>query len=145
MSTFISYNDYQTAKSSRILDLITEDNDTLLDTAELTAIGKITDRLAEKFNLAAEFAKTGSDRNTSLMSWVLALSLYYIYARVPDNDVPERVIKDYDDTLKELEQIQQGKLSCSLQRITDTTTGEIKTRFRMGNSEPRTHDPYALA
>ena len=144
MSTFITYNDYQASKSSRILDLLTEDNDALLDSAELTAIGIVYDRLSDKYNLNAEFAKTASARNTSLMRWVIAISIYLIYARVPDDNVPERVIKDYDDTLKELEQLQQGKLGCTLQRITDTETGEVKTRFRMGNDTPRSHDPYAL-
>lgn len=144
MSTFITYNDYQASKSSRILDLLTSENDSVLDSAELTAIGMVTDRLSQLYNLNAEFAKTGTDRNSSLMRWVIALSLYLVYSRVPDDDVPARVIKDYDDTVRELEQIQQGKLSCSLQRLTVELTGEIKTRFRMGNSDPRSHDPYAL-
>lgn len=143
MSTFINYNDYQGARSSRILDMLTGDNDTILLTAETTAIGIVTDRLAERYNLTAELAKSGSDRNSSLIRWILALSIYSVYSRVPDQEVPERVIKDYDDTLKELEQLQQGKLSCALQRIIDTE-GEVKTRFRMGSDSPRTHDPYSL-
>ncbi len=143
MSTFINYSDYQGTKTTRILDLLIGDDDTILETVETTAIGIITDRLAERFDLPAELAKTGSDRNPSLMRWVIALCTYTVYARVPDDDVPERVIKDYDDTLKELDKIQQGR-SCSLQRILDTE-GEVKTRFRMGNDTPRTHDPYSYS
>lgn len=141
MSTFITIDDYKGKRSARILDLITGEDDSILNTAETTAIGIITDRLAERYDLAAELAKTDTSRNVSLVRWILALSIYDIYSRIPDEQVPERVIKDYDDTMSELEKIQIGKLGCSLTRETDTE-GETITRFRMGNNTPRTHDPY---
>lgn len=141
MSTFITYDDYKSKRSARILDLITSNDDTLLDTAEETAISIINDRLSERYNLIAEFAKTETSRNPSLVRWVLSISLYIVYSRIPDEEVPERVIKDYDDTIAELEKIQQGKLSCSLQGVINVE-GDIKTRFRMGNNTPRSHDPY---
>ena len=141
MSTFLNYDDYKTRVTPRILDLLTGDADQLIDVAESEAAQTITDRLGERFDLTAEFAKTGSSRNRSLMRWAITIAIYIIYARVPDEQIPERVIKDYDDTIRELELLQQGKLGCSLKRLTDSG-GEIISRFRMGNNNPRTHDPY---
>jgi Protein of unknown function (DUF1320) len=141
MSTFITYNDYQARLSQRILSLLTDNDNLILDNAEIEAAGIITDRLADKFDLNAEFVKTGSGRNATLLRWMKSLSLYFVYARVPDEEVPERIIKDYDDTRTELEKIQGGKLGCSLKRLTDSE-GETITRFRMGSNTPRSHDPF---
>ena len=141
MSTFLNYDDYKTRVTPRILDLLTGDTDQLIDVAEGEAAQTITDRLGERFDLTVEFAKTGSARNRSLMRWAITIAIYIIYARVPDEQIPERVIKDYNDTIRELELLQQGKLGCSLKRLTDTG-GDIISRFRMGNNTPRTHDPY---
>ena len=75
------------------------------------------------------------------MRWTIAIVIYTIYARIPDDEVPERVIKDYDDAIRELELIQQGRLSCTLTLNTDSE-GETVSRIRMGSNDPRTHDPY---
>ncbi|OGX23341.1 MAG: hypothetical protein A3K54_00040 [Omnitrophica WOR_2 bacterium RBG_13_44_8] len=141
MSTFISYTDYETRLSNRILTLLTEDNDYLLNNAESEAIGIITNRLQDKYSIGAEFAKTGSARNSSLIRWALSIAIYTLYSRIPDEEVPERIIKDYDDTISELEKISQGKLSCTLTLNTDDE-GETISRIRMGSNDPRTHDPF---
>jgi phage gp36-like protein len=143
MSTFIIYNDYQTRLSTRILDLLTNDTDYLLDNAENEAKAMITDRLGDRYDLTAEFGKSGSERNNSLIRFAITIAIYVIYSRIPDEQVPERVVKDYDDTVREMELLQKGKLGCSLTRLTDSE-GETISRFRMGNNTPRTHDPYQL-
>jgi len=141
MSTFINYDDYRTRLTDRIIGLLTDDSDYLLDNAEAEAIGIIKDRLSDKYAITAEFAKTGSERNKSLMRWTIAIVIYTLYSRIPDDEVPERVIKDYDDAIRELELIQQGRLSCTLTLNTDSE-GETVSRIRMGSNDPRTHDPY---
>lgn len=140
--TFITRADLETRVTSRILDLLATSADTIIEEAELQAISTITDRLSEKYQVAAELAKTVTDRNRTLLRWIEAMILYAIYARIPDDDVPARVIKDYDDTMAELEEIQKGRLSCSLTRVLDDTTGEIVTRIRMGSDPVRTHNPF---
>jgi phage gp36-like protein len=138
---FILKEDYATRVSTSIIDQITGGDDELLNDAEKDAGALITDRLSDKYNVQAELAFTGDERDRSLMRWMISLSLYYIYARVPDEEIPERVIKDYDDTLKELDKIAGGRYGCSLQRNT-TADGETATSIRMGSNNPRTHNPY---
>lgn len=141
MSSFITYNDYETRLTPRILKLLTDDNDYLLNNAETEAVGLITDRLADKYSISAEFAKSGSARNSSLVRWTLAIAIYTLYSRIADEEVPERVIKDYDDALEELKLIAQGKLRCTLTLVTDSD-GETVSRIRMGSNDPRTHNPF---
>ena len=70
------------------------------------------------------------------------LAIYDIYDRVPDEDVPERVIKNYDDTWVQLMNASAGKLSLDLPKATDPETGKKKTKFRGGSMPPRTHGRY---
>lgn len=141
MSTFITRTDYDTTMTSRILTQIIGEDDTIINETEETARSIITDRLGGKYDLPAEFAKTDTSRNRSLVRWMMAISVYLFYHRVPDEQVPERVIKDYDDTMKELGLIQQGKLGCALSRLEDED-GEVISRIRMGFSEQRSHNPF---
>ncbi|MGQ1889140.1 phage protein Gp36 family protein [Thermophagus sp. OGC60D27] len=140
---FIQKEDYSTRVDSAIIDQITGGNDSLLDEAEKDAASVIIDRLGDKYNVQSELAHTGEDRDRSLMRWMISLSLYYIYARVPDEEIPERVIKDYDDTLSELDKIASGRYACNLARITNER-GEATTSIRMGSNHLRTHNPYYL-
>ena len=76
------------------------------------------------------------------MGWVLSISLYLVYGGVPDEEIPARVIKDYDDALEELGKINEGKLSCNLVRVTkDDSEGGIVTRIRIGSNKARSHNP----
>ncbi len=136
---FITKIDIEQKITAGLLSLITGDDDTLLDTAETTAIGTVTDMLTGMYDLAAELTKTGSDRHSNFKKWILALCIYELYAHIPDNELPERVVKDYDDTLGILSKIAQGKLSTTLQAVTNDD-GTVKRVVRYGFSVQRNHD-----
>ena len=141
MTTFITTEDLRTRLSERIISLLIGDDYSIIDNAVEEAIGVISDRLSQKYSLATEFGNTGDGRNKSLLRWTLAITLYTLYARIPDEEVPERIIKDYDDTLRELELLQKGTIGCALTLKTDTD-GETISRIRMGSNEPRSHNPF---
>lgn len=140
MSAFLTETDYQTRLSDRVIDLLTGDINTVLDTASNEACGVIRDRLYDKFQIDSEFTKTGTDRNSMLIRYALSIAVYSLYSRVPDEEIPERVIKDYDDAMSDLRLIAQGKLSCTLTLNIDSD-GETKVRLRMGSNDPRSHNP----
>lgn len=139
--SFLTLNDFHSRVAANIVAQITNGDGSVLTQAEADATGLVVDRLSDRYNVAAELAKADTARNSSLVRWMLSLSVYYLYARVPDTDIPERVTKDYDDAVSELEKIATGKLSCSLANVIDTT-GTVRTRIRMGSNPPRTHNPY---
>jgi len=140
--SFISINDYHSRISADVLNLLIDDDLTLLNEAEADAAQLITDRLAPKYQVAAELAKTDANRNRSLVRWMVCLALYFVYGRASSDEMPERVVKDYDDTLAELEKISGGKLNCSLERVTDATTGEIKSSIRVGSIDNDMYSSY---
>jgi len=86
-------------------------------------------------------AQTGDDRDRQVVRWVLTLSLYYIYDRLPDRIIPERVKENYQDTINILTQIEDGKKSVELTLLTDADSEEL-TKFRWGSRKARTHDPF---
>jgi phage gp36-like protein len=136
-------DDFQTRLSDRIIDILSDGDFSKLEAASNEASGIIRDRLVDKYQIDAELAKSGSSRNAILVRYVLSLAIYSLYSRIPDEEVPERVIKDYDDAMNDLKLISQGKLSCSLTINTDSE-GNTKSRIRIGSNDPRSHDPYKV-
>jgi hypothetical protein len=129
-------------KSERLTQVIDEDT-TILDDAEASAIAVVTDALHSQYDTDAIFATTGDERPAQVLRWVRNIMLYDISGRLPEKMVSERVIKNYDDTIAVLTDIEDGKKSTSLprQEVTDTEgVTSQRTKFRWGSNTPRTHD-----
>jgi phage gp36-like protein len=141
MSAFLNISDFQTRLSDRVINLLTDDLDSKLDIASNEATGIIRDRLYDKYQIDGEFSKTGTNRNAMLVRYALSLAIYSLYSRVPDEEIPERVVKDYDDAMSDLKLIAQGKLSTTITLNTDSD-GETVSRIRVGSNDPRSHNPY---
>lgn len=141
MSAFLKSADFQSRLSDRVIELLTGNNYTNLETASNEATGLIRDRLLDKYAIDGELAKTDTDRNTVLIRYALSIAVYSLYSKVPDEQIPERVIKDYDDAMDDLKLISQGKLSSTLPLNVDSE-GETVSRIRMGSNDPRSHNPF---
>ncbi len=138
---FITKPDYYSRVTADILGQLTENDDTLLEDPEADAADLISDKIGFKYNLSAELGKTGSARNRSLVRWIVCISLYYIYGRAVGDDIPKRIIKDYDDVIAELNKI-AGTGSCELERLTDTTTGQPETNISFVQSSTDKYDAF---
>lgn len=138
MSTFIDKADYERKIRTYKLDQIIDSDDALLEDAELAAVQKVSDYLYQHYDVDQVFAQTGTDRHKSILEWCKHIVLYMIFERIEDELVPERVIKNYDDSIKTLEKIMSGDMAINLPRKQDPE-GENITRF-IGGSEPlRSH------
>lgn len=142
--------------ASRInLDLLNQ----IVDTAEqveeeiLTTIDRIaTDTIATYagvlYDTTGEFAKSGAARNYLLVRWAMDISVYEMYQRTDDEEIPEKVIKNYNDAMEDLQAVANGKLPLALpprvQNTNDTDTGDIGIQGsglrRIGSKPKRTHD-----
>jgi len=140
--TFLTTDDFLMKMSEDIRNQITDTNNTILDDAELQATAIIQDAFFDKYDLDAEFAKTGDDRHRNLLRWMLNLTVYFIYERIPDEQVPERIVKNYDDTVQEIKLVEQGKRNTSLTKLIREDNLRKETNFRWGSNERRTHNPY---
>ncbi len=147
LTDFITKTDYQYQIKTYKLDQITEATDTLLDGAEDEAIGIILELLSGAFDMNLEFGKSGNNRNKALLRWTKCLVMYYIYERIPDAMVPERIIKNYDEAMLAMNELSDGKKNSTLTRLTEQApdgTTEPLTKTRWGSVAARTHGDHSV-
>lgn len=137
MTDFITIDDYKSKLTDARLQQIIQGDEDILTECEATALAVIADHLAERYDTDSVFATTGADRPRNVMRWATNLIIYYLYERVPDKMVPERVVKNYNDTLSDLKEISGGVRSAILPRREDD--GIRKTKFRWGSQPARSH------
>lgn len=166
MSAFVGIDDYKVSiKVDRMLQMIEEDI-TLLDEAEATAIAFVKDALFQKYDIASIFATsadnativtdsqgnalvdnagnaitsaTYDNRPLTVVRWVKCLSLYYLHERLPERLIPKRVIEDYEMTQKTLFDIADGKRSTNLPLLDTDGDGNTNSKFRWGSRTARSH------
>jgi hypothetical protein len=117
-------------------------------TATLTEVSKsaediITSYASVLYNPVGEFTKTGVNRNYQILNWAINIALYLMYQKIEDYDVPNKVIKNYDDTIEELQKLSVGKIKVNLPpAVVDSgTSADTGTGLRrIGSSPKRTHD-----
>ncbi len=137
---FLSESDFIARLGGNILNQIIDNNTTLLDQAELQAVGAIKDLVSGMYDIDAEIAVTVEDeRHQPLVLWLLSLACYQLYRQIPDDEVPARIIKDYDDTMDTLKQIGRGKIPTTLTAV-ELADGTSKRTFRMKSNTPRSHN-----
>lgn len=138
MSNWITKSDYVHTIQDKRLNMMLEDTDTILDVPEQTAIQVVRDALHSRFDVDAIFATTGDDRPKQVLKWCIDIAIYFVYERVPDKLVPERIKENYARTLDTLLDIADGKKSIELPRLEDTE-GNPKSKFRWGSKESRSY------
>ncbi len=138
MSAFIEKADYLLNITDHRINQIIEDTDAILDDAEDTAIAVVKDALKARYDVDSIFATVGAARPKNVMLWVKRLAIYYIYDRIPDDLVPERVVKNYNEVMDHLEAISDGKRSVDLPILIDAD-GNKSTKFRYGSQPARSH------
>jgi len=136
---FLTQNDFMEHLGDDILSQITNDNSLLIEKCELQAIGVIKDTLSGMYDIDEELSEdVADDRHQPLVLWLLALACYYLYRQIPDDEVPARIIKDYDDTIETLNMIARGKKPTSMLPVQED--GVTKRVFRMSSQTARGHN-----
>ena len=134
----------RTYRLDQILEADDEDEETILNDAEVDALGVISFYLSNYYNLDTEFAKVGAARNAILVRWAKVLVIYFIYERVPDESVPERVIKNYDDVIKQLEAVNGADKNVPglnpKTTVDEEGNTEVVTKRRWGSRPRRSND-----
>jgi len=140
MSNWISSADYLAKVTNTHLQQIIEGNTDRLDEAETTAIAVVKDALFQRYDTDEIFSTSGASRPAQVVRWCVNLALYYLYERIPDKLIPERVVQNYEHTLAVIQDIEDGKKSVDLPNKTDDDE-EIITKFKWGSNTAREHEP----
>lgn len=138
--SWITSTDYlQKITSDRLQQIIEAETDRL-DEAEATAIAVVKDALHQWYDTDDIFGTSGSNRPAQVVRWCVNLALFYLYERVPDKLVPERVVSNYQQTIETLQDIEDGKKAVDLPKKTDDD-GENVNKFRWGSQTAREQNP----
>ncbi|MCZ2223005.1 MAG: hypothetical protein LC122_05180 [Chitinophagales bacterium] len=141
--------DYKGRISTDLLNmLLAEDEGAILEQSSKVAEHTIAAMVGKLYNVANEFAKVGSERNYYLLSLAINIALYQIYNIADDEQVPEKIIKNYDDTIMTAKISRKSKLSLppfivenSGTDATDEKAGTTGTGLRRyGSIKKRTHN-----
>lgn len=135
---FITDNDYLVNIRNNNLQMIIESNNQVLRDAESRAIAVVKDSLHSRYDTEEIFSQTDDDRAQQVLWWCINLVTYYIYNRIPDSQVPQRVVKNYNDTLSYLMEVADGKKAVDLPRLQDDD--KPRTKFRWGSQKQKTHE-----
>jgi hypothetical protein len=136
---FVNKTDYAAFIKDTRLNQMLDAEPYALDEARAIAQSTVNDALYSRYDTAAIFAKVGTARDMQVVRWIVTLSLYYLYERLPDKLVPERIIKNYDDTLSILTEIEDGKKSVALPVLLQSDAITPISKFRFGSNPKRTH------
>lgn len=130
---YLTEDDYKNSIKDYRLQQIIDNDTTKLDFATDIAVSTVKDYLNDLYRTDIIFSKTGAQRDSNVVRWTLMLAIYYLYDRIEDNLVPERIIKNHDDTIAHLKLIALGKINANLPKKT-APDGKPKTRFRWGSN-----------
>jgi len=133
---YITIEDYgRFFKSDKLAQAFEDDKltpDQIRSSIEKSAITTVKDSLW-KYDIESIFTITGDDRHSNVVDWVMNLAIYKLYMRLPDDFVPESVIKNYNDTRSDLQKISDGHKNVNL-----PTLGKLR-KFKWGSQPPRSH------
>jgi hypothetical protein len=153
---YVVKTDYKTIISTALLDTIIKEaeadtGEDILQTVNRIAEDTIAIKAGVLYNIVSELSKTGMDRNFMILSLAISIAGYWLYQRIDDEEVPAKVVKNYNDAINTLDQISRGKEPLNLapkpaQGNTDNGSGageEVITDgsglWRIGSQPRRSH------
>lgn len=98
-----------------------ENNDDIMNTAELTAIEEISGYLRNRYKVADIFS--GTERNPLIVMRTADIMLYHLCAKLPGRMNYEVRLERYEAAIKWLQDIQKGNVVLSLPLIDETDPG----------------------
>ncbi|MBA4196572.1 MAG: hypothetical protein C0459_03360 [Chitinophaga sp.] len=159
---YVQKNDYKIRINISLLNMLLQNaavdgvtvNDVLAEASKI-AEDAIASSAGVLYDIRPEFQKQGADRNYYILSLAISIALYNIYQNADDNDIPEKVIKNHDDAMNDLQAISKGKSTIDLPPrpndpeqqpdpnapASETTTIQGKGLRRFGSNPKRSHLP----
>jgi phage gp36-like protein len=123
------------------LEEIIEGDTSLLDNAELAAIGEATGHLNVRYDAAQCMNRSlAVDYNgiDTLMQKMVDIALFHLHARVTPNNIPDLREKRYNNAIEWLDKVASGFIAPLL----PIKTTEPSTPLRYGNSSPTENRYY---
>lgn len=148
---YVKKTDYAGRISASLLDILIDENPLqILKDSSKEAEDIIASMAGVLYDIAPEFEKNDATRNYYILNLAKSIALYFIYQRADDEEIPPKVIKNYDDAMDDLEKISIGKKAIDMppKIVVDAGGGTggdegVSTSGtglrRMGSQAKRTH------
>ncbi|MBC7383019.1 MAG: DUF1320 family protein [Bacteroidia bacterium] len=124
---YITASDYLLHIQDMQIQQVINSNEAIRDAANLLAIAEARSYLIQKYNIDAELAKTGTDRDAQMLSTIIDISIYHLHTRIAPRNIPELRQVKYDNAIAWLKMCAYGEITPALTKI-DPTQG-MRTRF----------------
>ena len=118
-----------------ILNVVIEEDATILTDAELTAMAEIEGYLSNRYDVSAIWDSVGNDRNNMLVMIATDIMFYHIHSRINPNRIPQLRIDRFNSAIDYLKNVAKSLISPKLPKIV-TETG-IQTNFKYGSEIKR--------
>lgn len=140
MSNFINKADYGQSISENILDQVTKFDDNKLAVAEYSAIELISGYLNNRYDVAAIFEATGSDRNPVILMHAVNIALCNLHAQINPRKVPQHRLDAYNRAIEWLTLVSELKINPpSLPIIVDDRSRDY---IKFGGNTKRANNLY---
>lgn len=133
---YLSPEEIYTHLYPEVINEISRTNVTLLNNSIDAAIAEARGYLTQ-YDIDTEFAKTGDDRNSILLVYLKDIAVWhFIVLSNPAVDMELRQIR-YNNAIKALEKIQQGRFNPSLPTFNVTAPEQLENFFKWGSNKKR--------
>ncbi len=138
---YIEKEDYKGRINAELLDLATDEDPDILAYCNHLAQDTILGYTGHIYDMATELTKSGLQRNFQVLAWALSIAVYHIYLRLPDIEIPDKISKDHDKVITDLESISKGKHTINMPSAPepDESNDSSNKLRRIGSVKPRTH------
>jgi hypothetical protein len=130
---YITDEDLQTDSFQRFIDDSTADFANAKNASELKVIGIVKTLLKGRYNVDTIFAVPGPIRDEFLVDIITKLVLHKIFGRNAARKVPSDVKDNHDWAMKQLKEINAGKVDLDLPKLIDDS-GNAKGKTVWGNN-----------
>ncbi len=117
---FIYKTDLLSYIDESTVNQLTDNTDSYVEDAILSAQDRIFEKISPRFDLAVEFAMVGAARNRSLLKHCVSLSIYYLFQRLYTDILPEGRVEAMSEAEKWLNDTYEGKIQVSLTKNNET-------------------------
>ncbi len=107
---FLTDTDYNSHQATKNLNILTKDDTvSVRNFAELAAEEQMRSYLANRFDIAKIFDKVGTERNPLLVMYLVDMTVYHMFAKIPNRQTPEDVGLRFEEAINWLKDVANGK------------------------------------
>lgn len=119
---FLIASDYDAIITTDELNVLTGSSEATRQKAETFAESKVKHLLSNNYDTAAIFGATGSDRDNTVIEYMVYYTLYILYTKISKSKTPDDRYAQYQEAKKFFEGVAADKIATTLPRKTATET-----------------------